>query len=163
MQDFIKELKARKTAIAKRMKDLEKYIREVQQLDNELRHIEALLHMHVKSSEKSEDSAGQIPYIHILYSHNDKKIPSGIARHILALFAEDNKPLPINTIHQHLKERGINTSISGVNTALRRNTPYFEQVERFFWRLRPLESREKESRAEQITTEREEEFVAASV
>jgi len=145
------------------MKDLDKYIREVQQLDSELQHIDALLRMHVETSEKSESNAGQISYFHILYSHNDKKIPSGIARHILALFAEDNKPLPINTIHQRLKERGMNTSISGVNTALRRNTLYFEQVEKFFWRLRDLENHEKERSGEQTMTKRKEAFVTASV
>ena len=159
MQDFINGLKARKTEIAKRMKDLEKYVREVQQLDTEIRHIDALLRMHIKSTEESVSNAGQIPYIHILYSHNDKKIPSGIARHILALFAEDNKSLPINTIHQRLKERGINTSISGVNTALRRNTLYFEQVERFFWRLRTSETPEKEEQGGHTTAQREEELV----
>jgi hypothetical protein len=136
MQEYIQRLQARKREIAKRMKDLEKYIREVQQLDNELQHIDAILHMHVKTEETLEEPTGQIPYIHILYSHNNRKIPSGIARHILALFADNNKPLPINMIHQRLKEQGINTSMSGVNTALRRNTVFFEQIEKFFWRLR---------------------------
>ena len=160
MQEYIKSLQARKAAIEKRMKDLEKYIREVQQLDNELRHIDALLCMHVKSAEKSESNAVQIPYIHILYGHNDKRIPSGIARHILALFAENNKPLPTNTIHQCLKERGVNITMSGVNTALRRNIGYFEQVEKFFWRLRPLEHHEQEQQGEHTHGEKEEELVA---
>src|SRR5947209_6671902 len=100
MEELIKGLKTRRIEIAKRMKDIEPYVRELQQLDTELRHIDALLHMHVKSTDKSEINAGQIPYIHLLYGYNDKKMPSGIARHILAIFIEDNKPLPINAIHQ---------------------------------------------------------------
>jgi hypothetical protein len=141
------------------MKELDKYLREIQQLDSELQHIDALLRMHGNSVEKSESNAGQISYFHILYSHNNKKIPSGIARHVLAMFAEDNKPLPINTIHQRLKERGINTSMSGVNTALRRNPSYFEQVEKFFWRLKTLDTHDMEQQGEKTPVENEEELV----
>ena len=149
MQDFIKELKARRVEITKRMKDLEKYIREIQRLDNELRHIDALLHIHTKDPDKYESSTGQTPYINILYDHN-KKFPSGIARHIMAVFMDNNVPLPIHEIDKQLRARDVEVTPSGINTALRRNPDYFEQVEKGKWQLKKSQvppSEEKDTEA----------------
>lgn len=138
MQNLLEALVARRTEIASKRADLEKYLQEAHRLENELRHIDALLRIHRDALEQSNctDFSRILAELYLLPFNDEKKIPSGIARHIITLLASTSEPLAINKIHQLLKEKGIDVTISGVNTALRRNVMHFEQVDKFFWRIK---------------------------
>jgi hypothetical protein len=86
------------------------------------------LHIHTTSDKDHEHFSRSSLYVDFIYD-TSKKLPSGITRHIIAIFVGSNVPLPIYEIDQHLRTRDVEVSSSGINTALRRNPEYFVALE----------------------------------
>jgi hypothetical protein len=160
MKPFTDALETRIIEIDKAMKLLESSVRDYQRLENERRHIAALLIMHNTPTKTPGGIVVRNGDIPLLSHNNTKKMPSGIARDIMAVFMDNDISLPIHEIYKQLQARCIDATPSGINTALRRNTEYFAQVARGKWQLRNRPRQNDREREEEQQAKQENELVS---